>query len=246
MACLLKRLVLGCLVLWDASAKIGDEIFWCLRAGSLCHGNRWSLKEVDHISHYLTDPAISLQHLRLADWDLDGHLDAVVLMKHDLWLYKITELGGTLSGIQLTSSGWNVNPSSSLEVGDWNGDGYPDVLVAEQLPSNRSTSPSESCEGEGKIRYFEQSRVGNRMMLQEKTGPENPFNVIPLSCMDQYSSLQLADWNGDGALDLFSYSHRSMKLRYFENQDGSGRILEATHRPNRGGGVMRFYVSNWG
>ena len=33
------------LTLWDASTE--DEISWCLRAGSLCHGNKWTLKAVD-------------------------------------------------------------------------------------------------------------------------------------------------------------------------------------------------------
>ena len=69
------------------------------------------------------------------------------------------------------------------------------------------------------------------MILQERTGSNNPFDVISVPCPDRYTTLQLADWNADGKPDLFAYSPHLIKLRYFENHHG--QLLEATHRPDR-------------
>lgn len=210
------------LTLWDASTE--DEISWCLRAGSLCHGNKWTLKAVDQVLHYL--PLSDLYPMRLADWDMDGDLDAIVLMEDGLWLFKMIARGQNFSGpFLLNNSALNVNYNSYLEVADWNGDGYPDILFAEQV---RTISGPSGCT-DGKIRYFEQMHLDSEMVLQERTGSNNPFDVISVPCPDRYTTLQLADWNADGKPDLFVYSPELIKLRYFENHHG--QLLEATHRP---------------
>ena len=83
------------------------------------------------------------------------------------------------------------------------------------------------------------------MELNERTGSENPFNHIEIPCSDQYTNLQLVDWNADGALDLFVYSPHTMaaflpsgapssiKVLYFESQNGD--LVEATNRPDKSG-----------
>ena len=166
--------------------------------------------------------------MRLADWDMDGDLDAIVLMEDGLWLFKMIARGQNFSGpFLLNNSALNVNYNSYLEVADWNGDGYPDILFAEQV---RTTLGPSGCT-DGKIRYFEQMHLDSEMVLQERTGSNNPFDVISVPCPDGYTTLQLADWNADGKPDLFVYSPRLVKLRYFENHQG--QLLEATHRPGR-------------
>lgn len=211
------------LTLWDAST---DEISWCLRAGSLCHGNKWTLKAVDQVSHYLPDLFDLSYLMRLADWDMDGDLDAVVLMEDGLWLYKMIAPGQNFSGpFLLNDSALNVNENSYLEVADWNGDGFPDILFAEQVPT---PDLARGCTADGNIRYFEQMDLESEMVLQERTGSNNPFDVISVPCPDRYTTLQLADWNADGKPDLFVYSPHFIKLRYFENHHG--QLLEATHR----------------
>ena len=230
------------LLWWDASTE--DVIPWCLRSGSSCHGNKWTMKNVENVSHYLPNASLLAHPLRLADWDMDGDLDVVVLMEDGLWLYKMIEIGQSFSGpFELNSSTLNVNENSYLEVADFNGDGYPDVLIAEQLPS--PPDRQDWCKEEGKIRYFEQWPSTLGMELNERTGSENPFNHIKIPCSDQYTNLQLVDWNADGALDLFVYSPHTMaaflpsgapssiKVLYFESQDGD--LVEATNRPDKSG-----------
>ena len=169
-----------------------------------------------------------LYPMRLADWDMDGDLDAIVLMEDGLWLFKMIARGQNFSGpFLLNNSALNVNYNSYLEVADWNVDGYPDILFAEQV---RTISGPSGCT-DGKIRYFEQMHLDSEMVLQERTGSNNPFDVISVPCPDRYTTLQLADWNADGKPDLFVYSPELIKLRYFENHHG--QLLEATHRPGR-------------
>ena len=202
------------------------------------------MKNVENISHYLPNVSLFAHPLRLADWDMDGDLDVVALMEDGLWLYKMIEIGQSFSGPFALNSSFvlDVNENSSLEVADFNRDGYPDVLIAEQVPSPPELR--DWCKEEGKIRYFEQWPSSLGMELNERTGSENPFNDIKIPCSDQYTSLQLVDWNADGALDLFVYSPHTMaaflpsaapgniKVRYFESQDGE--LVEATDRHESG------------
>lgn len=65
------------------------------------------------------------------------------------------------------------------------------------------------------IRYYER---GFDKELYERTGADNPFDHI--RALPHCSDLSVADWDGDGDLDLL-VSSPLLPMRYFQQSDGS-------------------------
>jgi hypothetical protein len=126
----------------------------------------------------------------MADWNSDGRLDLLVIQKSGTGSGR-TELRVVdgASGFQsyLLETPTVLGPTDerhAFSMADWNGDGRLDVVVVQ-----KSGTASKKTE----VRVLDGASNFRRQLLKAVTG---------LGATDERHDLSVADWNGDGRLDL--------------------------------------------
>ncbi|CAM9684308.1 unnamed protein product, partial [Ectocarpus fasciculatus] len=185
-----------------------------------------------------------------ADLDSDGDLDLLVGSYWEDWVrwYENEDGNGTFSDPKDVTSGYGG--SASIDVGDLNGDGTPDVVVAFQttfqltwfsnvdglggfsIGTDIDTYDDEDqaryvkvadLDGDGDLDVIMASLHGDRVTWYENTDGEGTFSAgVDISTdADGAFTLALADLDGDDDLDVVSASVYS-GLAWYENSDGGG------------------------
>ncbi|WP_369177724.1 FG-GAP-like repeat-containing protein [Candidatus Thiodubiliella endoseptemdiera] len=141
----------------------------------------------------------------LADIDGDGDLDLVV-GESDVTLKYYQNTGTTSNPAYEAKTGGdnpfygiNAGYSSSPILVDIDGDGDLDLVVGE---------------GNGTLKYYQNTGTTSNPAYEAKTGDDNPFNGIDVG---NVASPTLADIDGDGNLDLV-IGEIDGTLKYYYNQ----------------------------
>ncbi|WP_369177728.1 FG-GAP-like repeat-containing protein [Candidatus Thiodubiliella endoseptemdiera] len=140
----------------------------------------------------------------LVDIDGDGDLDLVVGERNGTLKYY-QNTGTTSSPAYEAKTGGN-NPFNGIDVGyystptlaDIDGDGDLDLVMGE---------------GNGTLKYYQNTGTTSNPAYEAKTGDDNPFNGIDVG---YYSTPTLADIDGDGDLDL-AVGEVYGTLKYYQN-----------------------------
>ncbi|MBI3819957.1 MAG: VCBS repeat-containing protein [Planctomycetes bacterium] len=137
--------------------------------------------------------------VRVADFNNDGFLDIVVTHKTPM---QITAILGSPTGLIAPRKFALTKEPSSMEVGDLNMDGDPDLVVSSV---------------DGYVSVFK----GNYLTTFE---PEMQFSVDPSILYLPISALAIADANGDGKPEVALASANAQRIYIFRG-DGAGNIL---------------------
>src|SRR6185369_17160279 len=140
----------------------------------------------------------------LADLDGDGALDIVVSNDEPdrKLLYKNDGKGHFTEAGTFGSPAWSTR---YVTLADVNGDRYPDIVAANRGPGAQSPRPSFVC-------------------LNDRTGHFPACAPLPT---ESATSIVAADFDGDGALDLF-VPHRDGGQSILLWNDGKGRFPTST------------------
>lgn len=215
-------------------------------------GRHWALQSAiffgDCKGHFTPGPRVPSHPLRsysgsLADMTKSGHLDVVlsddspdpkvVLVNNGHGNFNV---GGTYG-----EPGW---PMRNAAAGDLNGDGYPDIVVANRMFT------SYACLNDGKLHFACRPLKGSRSAATVAIGDiaGNGGNDIIYACRDSCQSLvyfndgsgnfsrrepwgppnsstralAVADFNGDGHLDIAA-CHEQLGCFVYPN-DGKGHF----------------------
>lgn len=143
-----------------------------------------------------------IRHSALSDLDVDGIEDLILTAQPSFW---VRPDGASL---QLGQSFPIVGEDSSLNAADFNGDGWPDLLLATALPSEQTTLGLFPGNGSG---GFESSTP--RIEIDRSVFASEP-----------YFSVGIADTDGDGTPDIVTSTRideARIDLRIYWN-DGNG------------------------
>jgi hypothetical protein len=147
-----------------------------------------------------------------ADFNRDGRMDLAVA---DHQGNLVSLLYGTANGVLERVSTVQTGPTPrSIAVGDLNGDGYPDV-VSGNLDANSVS-----------------------VILNHAGTSFGPRVDLPV---DRPQTVTLADFNGDGALDLAVLAASSLSIIIGR---GDGTFLERSDTPIRSNGVSSVAIAN--
>jgi hypothetical protein len=157
----------------------------------------------------------------MADWNDDGRLDLVAIQKSGTPSGR-TELrildGATSFQTFLVQSATALAPTDDrhdMSVADWNGDNVPDLIVVYK---------SDTASGKTEVQVLD-----GRSLFQR----ELQHSATALGETDARHDLTLADWNGDGRLDLVDMqksgtnSHKS-EIRVLDGATAFDRDLQKT------------------
>jgi hypothetical protein len=176
---------------------------------------------------------INNNQIHVGDWNGDGLLDLLVFHPtggHNRW-YINTGMGASGPNFSLT-----LNPISSgdinnnqLHIGDWNGDGLPDLLA------------------------FNPTSGYNRWYINQGIGVSGlGFNLSlnPIASGDiNNNQIYVGDWNGDGLSDLLAFNPTSGYNRWYINKGigVSGLGFNLTLNPIASGDINsnQIYVGDW-
>ena len=144
----------------------------------------------------------------MVDWDKDGDLDIIKVDLSETFMVELYEQhDGRFAKIQ-------PSPFKDVDVNgfacppvvvDWNRDGHLDMLVA-------------TFKG---VKYYERTQMGG---LEEKQGSNNPFHSI--GGIHHCGHLSIADWDGDGDMDIFM-ADLADSLLYYKQSNGTLEFIEA-------------------
>jgi hypothetical protein len=121
------------------------------------------------------------------DLDLDGWLDFVVANGNDIARQRVVVYYNNGNGTFPTTPDWqsaDIDYHGHLDVGDVNGDGYPDVAVSVYIGAGGFSTP-------GKVKLY----LNNSGTLSSNPDWISGDNVYTFSCA-------FGDADGDGDLDL--------------------------------------------
>jgi hypothetical protein len=150
-----------------------------------------------------------------ADINQDGWLDYVVANGNDMARQRVAVYYNTGTGTFPTTPNWqsaDIDYHGHLDVGDVNGDGYPDVAVSVYLGASGFNS-------RGKVKLY----LNNNGTLSSNPSWTSADNFYTFSCA-------FGDANGDGRLDLAvacgeSYYNYPEQQRIYFNINGSLETL---------------------
>lgn len=201
-----------CLVLRIADASSFSSIASCVRTKNSCHGHAELLQEK---FRYRFPEGLATPFM--VDWDGDGDQDLFVGHRDGSVSYYQQEDGGlVLRSVEVSTVNMDIPPYDEAKGGyssaapvalDWDLDGQLELIVASG----------------GKVRYFTREHA----KLVEQLGEQNPFDVVQLGWV--VGRLSVADWDGDGDLDLIASHGRS--LDYYEQIDGRLVLQSGSHNP---------------
>lgn len=182
------------------------------------NGFSWSLTEAPYVVEApvlftLTSPAVGGSYNR-GFVDINGdYLDDLVNIDQSSIKLKLQNTSGTFDALTKTTPSADFLPSWSLSVGDYNADGYADLVYGATSGVTFMTSNYSGTGGYSAVSYTETS------------GPESVFS--------QRSNF--VDINNDGHLDLFmchdtaksiSYMNDGNNLLTFTNTNGLGDHID--------------------
>ena len=151
------------------------------------------------------------EHVRVADFNGDGHLDVVFVAEdteqHNLFLGD-GKGGFTRASERLPAT----SQANAVAVGDVNGDGLPDIVVG---------NTTEGKEGVAQPFLWLNDRARPGWFIDASTSHLPAIDV-------QAQGIVLADLDGDGDLDMAIASQDPIN-RLLLN-DGGGRFTDATER----------------
>jgi len=166
-----------------------------------------------------------------ADINKDGWLDFVVANGNDISIQKLVVYDNTGTGTFPTTPDWqsaDANYHGHCDVGDVNGDGWPDVAVSVYIGNGGFTTP-------GKVKLY----LNNNGTLSSNPDWVSAEEFYTFSCA-------FGDADGDGDLDLAvaggeSYYNNPVQPRIYYNNGG---ILE-TLPSWKGTAAIYSYDVNW-
>jgi hypothetical protein len=147
---------------------------------------------------------------RLSDVDGDGQLDLVVAVNEFEEQYGAGVLLGDGKGGFGTMETYNVGRDlepADIQVGDVNGDGVPDLVLDMTLEGDTDLGILLG-KGDGTFRQAKKTAV---------------WSFTPRSYSDEFYSLALGDFDGDGKTDVAAAKRRELMV---VRCDGSGGFLK--------------------
>jgi hypothetical protein len=166
-----------------------------------------------------------------ADINQDGWLDYVVANGNDIARQKVVVYYNNGNGTLPTTPNWqssDIDYHGHLDVGDVNGDGYPDVAVSVYIGPSGFSSP-------GKVKLY----LNNAGTLSLNPSWVSADNFYTFSC-------SFGDADGDGDLDLAvaggeSYNSYSEQQRIYFNIGGTLETLPSW----KSASFIYSYDVNW-
>ena len=166
-----------------------------------------------------------------ADINKDGWLDFVVANGNDISIQKLVVYYNDGTGAFPTTPDWqsaDANYHGHCDVGDVNGDGWPDVAVSVYIGNGGFTTP-------GKVKLY----LNNNGTLSSNPDWISADQFYTFSCA-------FGDADGDGDLDLAvaggeSYYSNPAQPRIYYNDDGMLETLPSW----KGTAAIYSYDVNW-
>jgi hypothetical protein len=147
----------------------------------------------------------------LVDLDGDGHLDLVLYVNEFEEKYGAGVLLGDGKGgfgaMETYTVGRDLEPAD-IEVGDMNGDGIPDLVLDMALEGDTDLGILLG-RGDGTFRQAKKTAV---------------WSFMPKSYEDEFYSIALGDFDGDGKTDVAAARRRALMV---VRCDGGGGFLKA-------------------
>ena len=132
------------------------------------------------------------------DYDLEGDLDLFVVTSKKNQLYRNNGDGNFTNVSKKSTMSETSNPSVDIAFGDFDDDGDGDIFIVNMNGLNR---------------YYNNRRQGYFNNITNMTG---------LDFVGSPSSVEIADYNNDGLLDLFLPDLAGVKHRIYKNNNNGG------------------------